>query len=330
MEAHLRTSLIKEEPYRIKQIYDWVFRRQVSSFEAMSNLPATLRKSLEENYLLRSLKIVKKECAKDGTTKFTFETRDRKNFTAVFLPHVGYSTACISSQVGCAWKCQFCASGLVDFDRNLSAGEILDQIFLIERDLKIKIKNVLFMGMGEPLANYSNLVSAVRWLVSPLGLQWSPAHVTLSTTGVAPQIKKIALERLNINLALSLHSADEAIRKKIMPVSSKFSVREVLEACKIFQAENDSDLTIEYILLDGVNDGIKEAEKLAAVLNSIRFKRQPKINLIPYNPVPDLPYKTSRKDRMEAFFQFLKSKNFIAHTRKPQGQDIGAACGQLG
>lgn len=325
----LPQHLQDQNKYRIKQICQWIFQSQKSSFLEMSNLPESFRSTLDENYSLRSLKIVKKEKSKDLTTKFTFETYDLKNFTAVLLPRTGYYSLCISTQVGCAWKCQFCASGLVPFDRNLSSGEVLDQIFLIQTSENIKIRNVLFMGMGEPLANYSNLVKTIQWLVSPQGFKLNPAHVTLSTTGVVPQIKKIAKEHLRVNLALSLHSADEKIRKKIMPVSSKFAIVDVLNACKIYQAENNCDLTIEYILLDGINDGLKDSQKLVQVLDSIRFKERPKVNLIPYNPIPTLPFKPSSENTIQSFFKFLKNKDFIVHTRKPQGQDIGAACGQL-
>ena len=318
------------ESYRMEQVFHWIFSQHQSTFQGMTNLPASFRKLLDQNYALRSLKIIKKEESKlDHTIKFTFQTFDYKNFIAVLLPHKNYYTLCISTQVGCAFKCQFCASGLVPYDRNLSSGEILDQIFLIEDSRNISLKNILFMGMGEPLANYSNVLKTIQWLKSPQGFKIHPSHITLSTTGVVPQIKKLAKERLNVNLALSLHSADEKIRKKIMPVSSKFSIPEVLNACKIYQLENNSDLTIEYILLNKVNDQLKDAKTLVSVLNSTHFKGKPKINLIPYNSVANLPFKPSSQENIENFYQFLKNKGFIVHTRKPQGQDIGAACGQL-
>lgn len=318
------------ERYRFEQICNWVFQRHRSTFQEMTNLPAPFRDTLDKTYALRSLKIIKKEESKfDETIKFTFQTFDSKDFTAVLLPHKNYYTLCISTQVGCAFKCQFCASGLVPYDRNLSSGEILDQIFLIENSKNITLKNILFMGMGEPLANYSNVVKTIEWLISPQGFKLHPSNITLSTTGVVPQIKKLAKERLNINLAISLHSANEKIRKKIMPVSSSFSIQEVLNACKIYQLENNSDLTIEYILLNEINDGIKDADILIKALNAAHFKIKPKINLIPYNPIPTIPFRPSSPEKIENFFQFLKNKGFLTHTRKPQGQDIGAACGQL-
>ena len=296
----------------------------------MTNLPIELRNILSKKFILRKLTIQSQNCSqKDPTQKFNFNTTEHQTVSAVFLPHLTYQSACISTQVGCAWKCQFCASGLVPFQRNLTTGEILDQIFLIEERTNEKIQNILFMGMGEPLANYENTVQSIRWMISKNGLQKSPARITLSTTGVVPQIKKLAEEKLNIHLALSLHAPNDSIRKKIMPVSSKFHIRDVLNACKYFQTLNKSELTFEYILLKDVNDRSQDAEELVQLIESFSFIRPPKINLIPYNPVPDLPYHPPQPQQIDFFHNYLKSKNFIVHSRKPQGQDIGAACGQL-
>lgn len=328
-ELEKKVSDFSKEKYRFQQLCDWIFNRRALSFEAMSNLPESFRNDLAHKFALRALEIYKKENASDGTIKFTFRTKDHKFFPAVYLPRNNYHSLCISTQVGCAWKCSFCASGLVPLERNLSCGEILDQIFLSEQNSKNKIGNILFMGMGEPLANYDATLKTIRWLTAPNGFKMSPARITLSTTGVAPQIKKIAEERLNINLALSLHAATDALRKKIMPVSARFPLLEVLDACKIYQSKNKAHLTIEYILLKNVNDSAKDAEQLSELLLSMRFSKQPKINLIPYNPVSSLPYQPPTPARIRAFFNLLMRKKFIVHTRKPQGQDIGAACGQL-
>jgi len=317
------------QDYRFRQLCDWIFGQRASSFEQMSNLPQSFRNELAHEFSLRGVQVSRRDHSHDGTTKLTFETHDHEFFSAVFLPHGTYNSLCISTQVGCAWKCRFCASGLVPFRRNLSSGEILDQIFLSEEVKKEKIHNVLFMGMGEPLANYDGTVKTIRWLTSPEGFGMSPSRITLSTTGVVPQIKKIADERLNVNLALSLHAASDKIRKKIMPVSSRYSIDDVLAACKVYQKKNDSDFTIEYILLRGVNDGLKDAEHLADLLISMNFSTLPKINLIPYNPVPSLPYDPPDPARVRSFFNILKRKRLIVHTRKPRGQDIDAACGQL-
>jgi 23S rRNA (adenine2503-C2)-methyltransferase len=265
----------------------------------------------------------------DGTVKLTFDSQDGGGFSAVFLPHKGYNTLCLSTQVGCAWKCGFCASGLVPFERNLSSGEILDQIFWVEKETGEKITNILFMGMGEPLANFEGTVRSIGWMTSPRGLKMNPGRITLSTTGVAPMIEKLAGLKTRVNLALSLHAPTDELRRKIMPVSSKFPIREVLAACRTYQAHNDSDFTVEYILLKDVNDDLSTAEKLARLLQSAKFLRVPKINLIPHNPVGGVPYHAPTTARAEAFFRYLKGQKFIVHTRKPQGQDIEGACGQL-
>ncbi|MBI2915292.1 MAG: 23S rRNA (adenine(2503)-C(2))-methyltransferase RlmN [Elusimicrobia bacterium] len=319
-----------QNSYRAVQVCEWIFKRRLSSFEGMSNIPSSLRQDLNRNYHVRTVRTIKKEESHlDRTIKFTFQTEDEKPFTAVFLPHAEYRSLCISSQVGCAWGCRFCASGLVPFERNLTAGEILEEIFLAEEETDQPIRNILFMGMGEPLANYSAVVQAIQWMISPHGLHKSPGCITVSTTGVAPQIRRLAEEKLQVNLALSLHASNESARKKILPISSKYKIQELLEACKIYQSKNSSDLTIEYILLDGINDSLQDASELCQTILSHRFDPQPKINLIPYNPVPSLPYQPTDKDKALSFSQEIKKKNFIVHLRKPQGLDIGAACGQL-
>ena len=347
-------ELEKSEPefkaakYRLSQVCDWVFGRRAESFVEMSNLPADLREDLSRRFVLRRLAVSRAERSRlDGTVKLTFEAPDHGRtshndlepalprggsvggFSAVFLPHKGYNTLCISTQVGCAWKCGFCASGLVPFQRNLSSGEILDQVFRSEKETGEKVANILFMGMGEPLANFEGTVRSIGWMTSPKGLKMNPGRITLSTTGVAPMIEKLARLKTRVNLALSLHAPTDELRRKVMPVSSKFPIKEVLAACKVFQTENGSDFTIEYILLKGVNDDAAAADRLAMLLRSARFSPLPKINLIPHNPVEGVPYHAPDAARVQAFFDHLKGRKFVVHTRKPQGQDIEGACGQL-
>ena len=296
----------------------------------MSNLPASLRNGLSRDWALKTLEIEKKEkSGLDGTTKFIFKTSDSRSFSAVFLPHSKYNSLCISTQVGCAWGCRFCASGLVPFTRDLTPGEILDQIFLCEEESGQKIKNILFMGMGEPLANYSGTLKSIQWFTSPNGFRMNPSRIVVSTTGLAPQIAKIAGENLRVNLALSLHAPTDDLRKKLMPKSARFPIRDVLAACKIYQEKNRSEFTIEYILLKNINDTLEVARNLAELILSSRFPFQPKINLIPHNPVPSIPYETPAPETVRSFFDFLKSKKLNVHTRKPQGRDLSAACGQL-
>lgn len=327
------SDIIKDQ-YRLPQVCKWLFEQRTVSFDTMSNLPISLRNMLSKKFFLRTLTIIKHDRSRlDETIKFTFAsnhgTDDKNNFSAVFLPHFNYNSLCISTQVGCAWKCKFCASGLIPFQRNLSSGEILDQIFLTEEETKLKIQNILFMGMGEPLANYQETLKTIQWLSSSHGFKINPHRITLSTTGLAPQIKKIAEQKTRVNLALSLHAPTDDLRKKIMPISARYMIRDIMDACKFYQQKNNSDLTIEYILLKNVNDQLKHAEQLAKLIQSVQFDQQPKINLIPYNPVSSLSFQTSEPGMSSSFFKYLKQKRFIVHTRKPQGQDINASCGQL-
>ncbi len=296
----------------------------------MTNLPEALRQGLASEFTLRKTSVAAQDESRiDGTVKFTLETLEKQQFPCVYLPHGDYQSLCISTQVGCAWACAFCASGLVAFERNLSPGEILEQIFWAEERTGAKIRNVLFMGMGEPLANYSGTVQTIRWLTSPHGFAFNPARIVLSTTGLAPQILKLSEEKLKVNLALSLHAPDDALRQKIMPKSSKFPIRDVLQACKKYLQENGGEFTIEYILLKDVNDEPRQAQALADLLTAARFPVPPKINLIPQNPVPGITLGPSTETRSKNFFDILKRQHFIVHTRKPQGQDLAAACGQL-
>ena len=296
----------------------------------MTSLPEELRQDLHKNYALRKVQIAKKEESRlDGATKLTHETTEGQQFPCVFLPHGHYQSLCISTQVGCAWACTFCASGLVAFERNLSPGEVLDQIFWAEEATGQKIRNVLFMGMGEPLANYSGTAGAIRWLTSPHGFKFTPSRIVLSTTGLAPQILKISREKLKVNLALSLHAADDALRLKIMPKSGKFPIADILAACNKYWRENGSEFTIEYILLKDVNDSKVHAEALADLLEKARLPALPKINLIPQNPVPGIALAPATVERARSFFNMLRRRKFNVHTRKPQGQDLEAACGQL-
>lgn len=316
--------------YRPDQILGWVFSKRVRNFSDMSDLPQVLRNELSSSYLLRKVSVHSREESRlDGTVKLTFGAGKKEQFSCVLLPEKNYQSLCISTQVGCAWACKFCASGLVPFERNLSPGEILDQIFWAEESSKRKVRNVLFMGMGEPLSNYAGTIGAIRWLLSPKGFGLSPSRIVLSTTGLAPQILKISKEKMGVNLALSLHAPDDALRKKIMPKSSQFSIRDILAASKMYLQENGGEFTVEYILLKGVNDGAEHAQALAKILHTARFPVPPKINLIPQNPVPGISFSASTKERSQEFFNILKSKKFTVHTRRPKGQDLEAACGQL-
>jgi 23S rRNA (adenine2503-C2)-methyltransferase len=314
-------------PYRAKQIYDWFFRRGAVRFEDMVDLPAPLRTALAEKFLLHPLRIRRKEESRlDGTIRYFFSAHDHETVSTVFLPEADRLSLCLSTQVGCAYKCQFCASGLVPFKRQLSAAEILDQILLIMKDQGRKPTNLLFMGMGEPLANYTQVVQAIRWMTNPVGLNMGPSRISLSTSGLIPQIIRLADDQVKVKLAISLHAVRDEIREKIMPVSGKFKVRPLIKAAKYYASKTKAPVMFEYILLDQVNDFQLDANRLAYLVKGFPNV----VNLIPYNPVAGLPYARPPKDSVFRFQNWLRAKGVPVYIRRPKGLDIGSACGQLG
>ncbi|MGQ0645449.1 MAG: 23S rRNA (adenine(2503)-C(2))-methyltransferase RlmN, partial [Elusimicrobiota bacterium] len=324
-------ELPEAEAYRVRQIQEWVFVRRAKSFSAMSTLPAPLRKRLEDNFRLRVLEAPRRETSsRDGTSRIFFKTLDGESFSAVFLPSRGEDerySLCLSTQVGCAWGCVFCASGRVRHERNLFPSEIMEQLLWAEELEGKKVDSLLFMGMGEPLANYNHLLWALRCLRSPLGFGYGARHVTVSTCGLVPQILKLSGEAPKVNLAISLHAADDETRAKILPKSSRWSIKELLKAAWAYQKDMGSArVTFEYILLKDVNDSLRAAQRLSNLLRG----RRAWVNLIVYNPVPGLPYRKPSEESVEKFQKTLESRGIFVRVRKPQGVDISAGCGQLG
>jgi 23S rRNA (adenine2503-C2)-methyltransferase len=320
--------------YRAKQVQEWAFIKRVPSFDKMTNLPQALRESLSSRLSLRGALTWAGEevSSQDGTSRLLYKTRDRRTVSAVFLPAKGKDadearySLCISTQVGCAWGCVFCASGRVKYERNLTSAEIIEQVMLAEEMKKEKIGSLLFMGMGEPLANYQNVVTALSFLRSPLGLGFGARHVTVSTSGLVPQILKLAEEAPKVNLAVSLHAADDETRRQILPKSSHWTIKELLKAAWVYQKSQGNQVTFEYIMLKDVNDSQRMAQRLS---NLLRYKNA-WVNLIAYNPVPGLPYAASSEETMNNFAEILKGRGIFVRLRKPQGVDIQAGCGQLG
>ena len=320
-----------DKPFRAGQILEWIFKKRVTSFSQMSSLSADLRKKLEEKYALRSLMLDNAATSEiDGTTRYFFKTQDGGTVSCVYLPFENRRSLCISSQVGCAWGCVFCASGRVKFERNLTAAEIIDQILLVEKAAGRPLDSLLFMGMGEPLANYNNLVEALGMIRSPLALGFGARHVTVSTCGLVPQIIKLADDVPKINLAISLHAANDELRKKLLPKSSSWPIKELMNAAKTFSMKTGSRVTFEYIVLDGVNDSEQDAKRLANLVRGPAQHGDYWVNLIAYNPVPGLPYKKPSMETIEKFKEILETRHVPVRLRKPQGVDIGAGCGQLG
>ena len=322
-----------EPSYRAGQIADWLHKKRVESFENMTDLPHALRAQLAKLCTFDRLEIVRVLGSRDTTRKFLFRLADGNLIESVLIPaspalygeKSDRRTICISTQVGCAYGCKFCASGLEGFSRNLRANEIIDQIIAIERVSGEKIDNIVFMGMGEPLANFENVMRAIRIVNAPWGLGIGARHITLSTSGLAPQIKKLADEPLQIRLAVSLHGATDEVRNQIMPINRKYNIDTLLSACDYYAERKKQRLTFEYILIAGVNDSDEQAHLLAQHARRLFAK----VNLIPYNTVEGLPWSRPSRNRQEKFLSILRAHKIAATLRREKGHDIDAACGQL-
>jgi len=322
-----------EKPYRAKQVQEWVFQKRVTSYAEMTNLPASLRESLAASHPFNSLKTAQIQGAKDTTRKFLFRLHDGRYVESVLIPaNKGFMgnqsdrlTLCVSSQVGCAYDCKFCASGLAGFTRNLRADEIVEQVMTAEREAGERIDNIVFMGMGEPLANFTHLTRALQILHGQWGLNIGARHITVSTSGLAPQIKKLADFPLSVRLAISLHGATDEVRSKIMPVNRKYPLEELFEALRYFKQRSKHKITFEYILIEGINDGLDQARALARRTRSLEAK----VNLIPYNTVEGLPWARPSEEQQDAFCATLVANGVPATIRREKGHDIDAACGQL-
>jgi 23S rRNA (adenine2503-C2)-methyltransferase len=322
-----------EKPYRAKQILEWVFKRRTRTFEEMTNLSAPLRALLASHAVLRTMEIATVTGSQDTTRKFLLKLHDGRFVETVLIPaspdlfgsRADRRTLCVSSQVGCAYDCKFCASGLAGFTRNLSAGEIVEQVVQVEAHAGERVDNLVFMGMGEPLANYSNLTTAIEVLNAHWGVNIGARHMTVSTSGLAPQIRRLADFPLQIRLAISLHGVTDEVRDQIMPVNRKHPLAELFAALDEWHAKRKQHLTLEYILIAGVNDSLDQARLLGH-----RAKRlEAKVNLIPYNTVEGLPWKRPDERQQEAFRDAVIQAGAITTLRREKGHDIAAACGQL-
>jgi 23S rRNA (adenine2503-C2)-methyltransferase len=318
--------------YRAKQITDWIYKKRVASLDAMTDLPNELRAQLKAEFDTPNTEVVRVLGSKDTTQKFLFRLRDQNLIESVLIPASpalygqpsDRRTICVSSQVGCAYGCKFCASGLDGWTRNLDAGEIVQQLIAIEEKSGEKIDNVVFMGMGEPLANLKNVLRAIRIINAPWGLGIGARHITISTSGLAPQIRQLANESTQFRLALSLHGATDEVLSRIMPVNRKYPLKELLEACDYYVAKKRR-MTLEYILIAGVYDTDEQARELAKIARRLSAK----INLIPYNTVEGLEWSRPSRPRQEKFQSILREHGVTATLRREKGHDIAAACGQL-
>lgn len=320
---------IGEKKFRASQIMEWIWKKGAVSFDDMSNLPKPLRDKLSENFRFGNVVCVYSVASVDGTRKFLFETADSYRFEGVLIPSADRVTACISTQVGCQMGCAFCATGQLGFKRNLTSGEIFHQVFslnrLSEESFGFPLSNIVIMGMGEPLMNYENTLSAINMICSAQSLGMSPQRITMSTCGIAPQIKHLADDGIRFNLSISLHSAIDSKRNEIMPINRKYNLTELSEAIRYFHEKTSTRITYEYLMLGGVNDSLDDARALTEFT-----KVSPcKINIIEYNPHPGDTFRRTSSDVLEKFIRHIESCNIVVTVRKSKGMDIAAACGQL-
>ena len=319
--------------YRAAQVLEWIYSKRVEGFAQMSSLPVALREALSEQFESTMLKPVRVLGSEDTTRKYLFQLGDGALIETVLIPASpalygetsDRRTLCVSTQVGCAYGCKFCASGLDGWSRNLTAGEIVGQVVSVEKLSGERVSNLVFMGMGEPLANFQNLKSALEILNAPWGMEIGARRITISTSGLAPQIRLLADLPLQVRLAVSLHGATDAVRERIMPVNRKYPLAQLLEACEYFASKRKQRITFEYILIHGVNDRLEDAAALAAVARRVDAK----INCIPYNTVEGLDWRRPDVSQQEIFMSILKKAGADATLRREKGHDIAAACGQL-
>lgn len=315
--------------FRAKQLYSWLWQKSAQSFEDMSNLPLPLRSSLADTFTFHNMHIHESRTSVDGTIKSVFKLHDGHIVEGVMIPTDTRATACVSSQVGCSLSCKFCATGYMGRKRNLTAYEIYDQVVLINKQAEASLgrglNNIVFMGMGEPLLNYSSVMKAIEHITSPEGLGWSPKRITVSTAGIAKMILKLADDDVKFNLALSLHAADDEKRNTIMPINEHNNLSVLVDALNYFYNKTKNKITFEYILLKGVNDTIKDARNLI----KLTAKVPAKVNIIEYNPISEAAFRNSDAANTDAFLAILEKHRIVAKVRRSRGKDIDAACGQL-
>lgn len=318
----------QQPSWRAKQLMDWLYQKRVSSFDEMTNLPKTLIKQLEDHFILQSLEILTTQQSSDGTIKFLFSLHDKNAIETVIMRHSYGISVCVTTQVGCRIGCTFCASTLGGLKRNLTAGEIVAQVVMAQKHLDAsdeRIKSIVIMGIGEPFENYDAMNSFIRVMIDPLGLHIGQRHITVSTSGVVPNIYRFADEKWQVGLAISLHSPNQEVRAKLMPISRRYPLDELLEACHYYVEQTGRRLTFEYALINEKNDQKTHAHELGQLLQGFNCL----INLIPVNYVPERNYQRTPRNRIFEFKRILETYGVNTTIRREQGHDIDAACGQL-
>lgn len=316
-----------EKPFRAEQIFKWLYQDKANSFEDMTNLSLDLRKKLDENYTMGNFEIVKKLESIDGTKKYLFDVQDGEGnlIESVLMQyHHGY-TICVSSQIGCKMGCKFCASTGIPFSRNLTAGEIVEQLLAIEKEADVKISNIVFMGIGEPLDNYDNVMEAIGIINNPKGLNIGARHISISTSGLVPKIYELADKDMQCTLSVSLHSSNNKTRSSMMPVNNVYPIEELIKACKYYIEKTNKRISFEYALAKDNNDNLEDAKQLVKLLHGMLAH----VNLIPINKIDDGNYVKSTNENIIKFRDYLNDHGIVATIRRELGSDIAAACGQL-
>ena len=314
-----------EKPFRAEQVFKWLYEEKVKEFDEMTNLSLALREKLKENYTMCNFNILKKQESSDGTKKYLFDILDGNAIETVLMSyHHGYSL-CVSSQVGCKMGCKFCASTGIQFARNLTSGEIVEQILAVEQDNNIRISNIVFMGIGEPLDNYENVVNAIRIINNQKGINIGARHISISTSGLVPKIYKLAEENIQCTLSISLHATTNEKRSSMMPVNNAYPIEELLKACKDYINKTNRRISFEYALAKDNNDNLEDAKRLVHLLKGMICH----VNLIPINKIENGAFTKSTNENIIKFRDYLNDHGIVATIRRELGSDIDAACGQL-
>ncbi len=321
---------IGEKKFRLQQIWEWLWQKHAFDFQSMSNLSKELRANLEEKFTLPSLSIDTKQVSEDGTVKSRFKTHDGFKVEGVLIPTAERLTACVSSQIGCSLSCKFCATGFMERERNLSFDEIYDEVVLLNQQAMSiynkKLTNIVFMGMGEPLLNYKNVLKAIERITAPDGLGMGSRRITVSTAGVSKMIRQLGDDQVKFKLAVSLHAPNDKKRNEIMPINETNELKSLIDALNYFYKQTKSEITFEYILFDNFNDSLEDAAELMKIYRQVPADL---VNIIEYNPIEFARFKKPSEEKTEAFMQFLDKNRVNARLRKSRGKDIDAACGQL-
>jgi 23S rRNA (adenine2503-C2)-methyltransferase len=321
---------IGEKKFRLQQIWEWLWQKHAFDFQSMSNLSKELRTNLEEKFTLPSLSIDTKQVSEDGTVKSRFKTHDGFKVEGVLIPTAERLTACVSSQIGCSLSCKFCATGFMERERNLSFDEIYDEVVLLNQQAMSiygkKLTNIVFMGMGEPLLNYKNVLKAIERITAPDGLAMGSRRITVSTAGVSKMIRQLGDDQVKFKLAVSLHAANDKKRNEIMPINETNDLKSLIDALNYFYKQTKSEITFEYILFDNFNDSLEDAAELMKIYRQVPADL---VNIIEYNPIEFARFKKPSEEKTEAFMQFLDKNRVNARLRRSRGKDIDAACGQL-